>query len=175
MSARVEGHRSGPRRVSRWLHEELPVSGAEATRVAGRFTQDPGDWLPGPARPCGVEQWVVRLTAGPTARSVTCSIGSVWRDGDEYWRRVSWRPSEERGDLLPVERFLPTFDGELGLRLRAGVVALVLEGRYSPPAGALGAALDAAALNRVAMATAQHFLGAVADGLRALPAEAAQS
>lgn len=71
---------------------------------------------------------------------------------------MTWLPTAERDDVLAVEQALPTFSGELGSRRSGRTSELVLHGSYLPPGGRLGAAIDGAALSRVARATSERFL-----------------
>ena len=81
------------------------------------------------------------------------------------WRVLSWDPLGEDEETLPVERMLPAFAGEVGLRV-VGAPTLVVEGSYHPPLGRMGAALDQALLHRVADRTAREFVIAVAKRLQ---------
>lgn len=129
------------------------------------LASDPGRWLPDPARRSGLDGWTVMLWAGPLTRLVMCRIGPVWRIGHVLWRGMDWQPRPERDDVVPLERWLPSLRGEVGLQMRGEVPQLVVEGRYEPPAGAVGHAADAAVLHRVATATAGRFLDDVAERL----------
>lgn len=129
---------------------------------------DPGRWLPCPARRRGIDRWTIDLAAGAFTRSVACHVGPVWRIGDATWRTVSWEPRPEPGDVVTVERLLPFFRGELGLRDDGDGFVLSLRGGYAPPARRIGAAVDTAVLHRVAQATADQFLSDVARNLELL-------
>jgi hypothetical protein len=151
--------------VTRSIRTFLPVPGDPAA-VAAAFSGDPLRWLPQVRRE-GPGRYAMVLHAGAWTRSVSARLGQPWRAGSTQWRSVSWDPI---GDLegTPTERFLPSFDGELGLHLqRAGQVTLILDGRYRPPGGALGAAADTALLHRVARGTTERFLEDVAARLAA--------
>jgi hypothetical protein len=150
--------------VNPTIRLELPVVGA-GHDVARRFAGDPATWLPEPGRWAGDRAWTVSLRAGPAARTVACHVGSCWRDGDESWRHLAWRPVQEAGDPIPVDRLLPEFSGSIGLRVRAGITVLIVEGEYRPPAGRLGQVVDRLALHRVAGATAARFLHGVVGRL----------
>ncbi len=82
------------------------------------------------------------------------------------WRVLSWDPLGEDEETLPVERMLPAFAGEVGLRV-VGAPTLVVEGSYQPPLGHMGAALDQALLHRIADRTVREFVVAVAKRLQA--------
>lgn len=155
--------------MRRPLESECVLDGdLTALRVA--FRSDPGRWLPEPARWHGKGHWNVQVRAGRLSRVVLCQVGGVWRVGEEQWRLLAWEPVEQAGDALPVGRALPAFTGELGVLQRDGHARLVLRGTYTPPAGPIGAAADAAALHRVASATGTQFLEAVAARLARLAA-----
>jgi hypothetical protein len=142
--------------------------------TATRFRGPAAGWLPAPARPSGPRQWVVDLHAGPLVRSVTCRVGDPWTEGPASWRSLAWRPSGERGDLVPIQWLLPSFTGEIGItRSPEDALQLVLRGSYAAPVGVVGAVFDAALLRRVAERTARRFLREVAGRLpvHAEPAE----
>lgn len=137
----------------------LPVIG-DATALAATFDRDPERWLPaGSSDDTG--RWQFTVHAGAMHRAVRASIGAPWRAGSTRWRAIAWDPVTE-------DRLLPSLDGELGLHLESGGRAtLVLDARYRPPGGVLGAAADAVGLNRVARATVERFLEEVAAKLSA--------
>jgi hypothetical protein len=152
--------------VSRSIRTFLPVPGDPAA-VAAAFGGDPLRWLP-QARREGPGRFAMVLHAGAFTRNVSTRLGQPWRAGTTQWRAVSWDPIGDPGEAAPTERFLPSFDGELGLHLqRGGQVTLILDGRYRPPGGALGAAVDTALLHRVARSTTERFLEDVAARLAA--------
>jgi hypothetical protein len=69
---------------------------------------------------------------------------------------IRWEATGPGGGLFPA------LDADITL-VRAGqTTLLVLAGVYRPPLGPLGAALDRAALHRVAAATIRNFLGRLA-------------
>ncbi len=145
----------------------LPVVG-DPTSLARAFDGDPQRWLPA-ARQEGPSRWRIKAHAGSLSRPVMVTIGPPWRASRTYWRTVSWDPVDPQdGAPTALDRFLPTLDGELGLHLRRGGPAtLVLDARYQPPGGALGEAVDALALSRVARGTVERFLEDVAARLAA--------
>jgi hypothetical protein len=153
----------------RRLDVRHPVPGP-APAALERFVDDPGEWLPGPARWRGEATWIVTLWAGPATRTVECRVGPVWTVGGDRWRSLSWTPTPGPTDPLPVDRALPSLTGELGLEVSGGT-SLVLHATYRPPGGPAGRAVDAVALHGVAAHTALRFLDEVAAGLtRAAPA-----
>lgn len=155
--------------MARSIRTFLPVVGEPAV-LAKAFEGDPSRWLPA-ARQEGPDRWRFVAHAGTLSRPVIASVGSPWRAGRARWRSLAWEPIDA-GDGAPatLDRFLPSLDGELGIHLRRGGPAtLMLDARYDPPGGALGAAVDAVALSRVARGTVERFL---ADVVARLSAEA---
>jgi len=143
----------------------LPLAGPSSA-LAAAFCADPGRWLPD-ARADG-QTWVLRLRAGALSRGVRATVGAPWQVGATHWRTVSWDPLPARREALAIDRLLPSLDGELGLHLdTTGRVTLVLDARYRAPGGALGAAIDAVALHRVARETVERLLEEVGARLSA--------
>lgn len=136
----------------------LPVVG-DPVALATAFDGDPARWLPG-ARRDGQDRFVLALRAGSLTRTVRATIGAPWRAGATRWRALSWDPiSTEDGEPAPVDRLLPSLDGELGLHAQSGGrTTLLLDARYRPPGGALGGAMDAVAMHRLARGTVERFL-----------------
>ncbi len=152
--------------MTRSVRTFLPVVG-DADALAEAFEGDPGRWLPA-ARHEGAGRWRVTAHAGSLSRPVAVSVGAPWRAGRTRWRSLSWDPVDPEGGSATVDRFLPSLDGEVGLHLRRGGPAtLVLDARYQPPGGTLGAAADAIALSRVARTTVERFLEEAAARLAA--------
>lgn len=66
----------------------------------------------------------------------------------------------------PTDRLLPSFDGELGLHLgEPGRSTLILDGRYQPPGGRIGTAVDTIALHRLARLTTTSLVSTTAAKL----------
>jgi hypothetical protein len=152
--------------MSRAIRTFLPVPGDPEALVAA-FTGDVTRWLP-EARRDGASHHLLTLHAGAFSRHVRARIGHPWRAGATRWRSVTWDPIGDDGGTAAVERLLPSFDGELGLHVQhAGRSTLILDGRYRPPGGGLGVAVDAALLHRVASATTERLLEDVAARLAA--------
>jgi hypothetical protein len=153
--------------VSTSVRTFLPVVG-EADGLVAAFEGDPSAWLPEGRRE-GPDRWAFTVRAGAFHRPVSALIGHPWRAGQTLWRTVSWDPLPGDREPISLDRFLPSLDGELGLHLEAdgGGGTLVLDARYRPPGGMVGAAVDAVALHRVARHTADRFLEHVAAGLSA--------
>lgn len=136
-----------------------PIAGQQPSI---RLADDPHLWLPGGTRPTGPTTWKVALHVSGVSRVVQMTIDPIAIVGASEWRSLRWDPVSERGDLLPVEHALPTFEGELGLNLRDGHPTLVLTGRYDVPLGWVGVAIDAILLARAARASGIRFLGEIA-------------
>lgn len=146
--------------MTRHIFQTCPTAGDPAA-VRRAFLDDPGSWLPHPARPLGNASWEVLLEAGPVSRRVAMSVGPPWDLGEMTWRILSWQPDEETA----FDRLLPAFSGEIGFRAEPPGT-LVVEGHYAPPGGAVGAAADAFALGRVADTTVHGLVVAVARRLQ---------
>lgn len=145
----------------------LPVVGDPAA-LAAAFESDPQAWLPEPRREGQESRWSVSVRAGALSRTVRTGVGAMWRSGTTRWRSLSWKPAGDTPEPGAVDRFLPSFDGELGLDIVDDEhITLVLDGWYQPPGGVLGTAVDAVALRRVARATMDRFLADVAARLSA--------
>jgi hypothetical protein len=144
----------------------LPVVGTSVGLVEA-FEGDPRRWLPDPRRD-GPDHWILQLRAGALSRQVRAHLGAPWRAGPTRWRSLTWDPLPGEREAVSLDRFLPSFDGELGLHLDpSGGGTLVLDGRYLPPGGPLGAAADAVALHRVAKHTVERFVARLSASLAA--------
>ncbi|MDX1620827.1 MAG: hypothetical protein R3320_07550 [Nitriliruptorales bacterium] len=151
--------------MTRPLNVFLPVAEADPDATIARFLDDPGTWLPEPARRAGADHWRVALRGAGLTRDVEISIDDTWRSGAAVWRRIRWTPVAEEGDVLPLEKLLPGFQGDLGVVRHGEELSLVLAGGYEVPASFLGAAADAAGLNRVARKTGTQFLADIRSAL----------
>jgi hypothetical protein len=145
----------------------LPLSGP-TTELVDRFVGEPS-WLPD-AEPLGDGRWRTTLHGGGFRRTVAARIGDAWTAGSTRWRAISWDPATPEGTAPSrlVEWLLPTFDGELGLHDRGDVASLVVDGRYQPPGGSLGSAVDELALHRVARRTLEGLAAQIATELAPL-------
>lgn len=142
---------------------ELP---GERWPVLEAFLGDPGLWLPPPARPFGLEAWLVRIHGGPLVWPVRMGVGRVWRLPDVYSRTLGWTPlSAPQRDATAA--WLPDFSGRLSIRNVAGTLRLALTGVYRPPGGRLGAVLDQALLHHLASRTSGWLLTEIARHLQA--------
>jgi hypothetical protein len=143
--------------VPRSVRTFLPVVG-DPVALAAAFDGDPARWLPG-ARRDGPDRFILALRAGSLTRTVRAAVGAPWRAGATRWRALSWDPISEDGEHTAMDRLLPSLDGELGLHAQSGGrTTLVLDARYRPPGGALGGAMDAVAMHRLARTTVERFL-----------------
>lgn len=143
--------------MARTIRTFLPVVG-DPTALSDAFTGDPQRWLPGSRRD-GPDTWLLLLRAGALSRTVRATVGEPWRAGGTRWRSLSWDPVPAGGEPGAIDRLLPSLDGELGLHVQpGGAVTLVFDARYLPPGGALGDAVDAVAMSRVARGTVERFL-----------------
>lgn len=151
----------------------LPLS-ALPTDLVERFAGEPA-WLPD-AEPLGDGRWSTTLHAGGFHRTVAVRLGAPWPATTTHWRAISWDPAGPEGSAPSrlAEWLLPTFDGELGLHERGGAASLVIDGRYEPPGGGFGSAVDELALHRVARRTVENLGAAIAAELAPPAAEAAE-
>ncbi len=133
---------------------------------AAVFRGPPERWLPDP-RPNGPGQWRITLHGGGTQRDVQCLVGDPWTTRDGVERHLRWIPLAAEGDVLPVERLLPSLDGELFLVGPSATPSLLLTGEVDVPLGWLGEAVDAVLLGRVAQRTAAAFLRSVGERIAA--------
>ncbi|MFP4233855.1 MAG: hypothetical protein ACLFUG_02885 [Nitriliruptoraceae bacterium] len=142
----------------------LPLSGSPPDLIE-RFAGEP-TWLPD-AEPTADGRWRIALHAGGFHRAVAVRIGEPWMAAATRWRAISWDPAwpESSPPSRLVEWLLPTFDGEIGIHDRGGVASLVIDGRYEPPGGGFGSAVDELALHRVARRTVEGLGAAISSEL----------
>ena len=144
----------------------LPIS-CEPEGLVEAFEGDPGRWLPDSRRD-GPDHWMAPVRAGSLRHTVRVQVGESWRSGTTVWRRLAWEPIAPEGESGLIERALPSLESEVGLHHQQdGRCTLVVDARYDPPGGALGAAADVVALRRVARRTVDSFMQAVAARLSA--------
>ena len=150
--------------MARELRTFQPLEGSAGALTAA-FAADPADWIP-EAKVDQTGGLLFAVHAGSLARRVRATIGDPWHVTRTSWRSVSWEPVTVGDDRTSINRMLPALDGELGIHVDgSGRATLVLDARYLPPGGFLGAAADAVALNRLARQTGQRFLEDVGVGL----------
>jgi len=150
--------------VVRELRAFQPLDGPADALVAA-FTGDAAAWLPDATpRPDG--GWLLSVHGGSWSRDVHAVLGEPWTVTRSTWRSLSWEPLNVTGDSATVTRMLPPLDGELGIHVDgSGRATLIVDARYLPPGGLLGAAADAVALNRLARRTGQRLLQDIGAGL----------
>lgn len=163
------------RPLSRPLTVFLPIE-LPLERAASVLLDAPDRWLPD-ARRAGSEMWLVTLEGPAIDRVVEMTIGAPWHTSEGIWRRLAWTPEPHDADVLPMERLLPAFTGELGVhRAQDGNASLVLTGSYEVPGRRLGEMVDAVLLGRVARMTSTRFLAGISSALTAAaPTERAEA
>lgn len=149
--------------MSRFLRHFLPLE-ADADGVGEVFAGDPERWLPD-ARHVGMDRWSLEVGTDAMSVPVIVTIGAPWHVGSTWWRSWSWEPLPAAAEGASMARLLPNLDAELGLSARDGRPTLLLDGRYDPPGGRFGDAVDAVALGRVARVTVERLLADVAHRL----------
>ena len=152
----------------------LPLGG-DPPDLAERFAGEPS-WLPD-AEPLLDGRWTTTLHGDGFRRPVAVQLGESWQAGRTRWRSISWDPAtpDAQTPSRLVEWLLPIFDGEMALHDRDGTGSLVIDGRYHPPGGGLGSAVDELALHRVARRTLEWLAAAIATELAPTPAGVAGS
>ena len=155
--------------MARELRVFQPLEG-DADALGAAFEGDAAAWLPEASAHGAAVGMTVR--AGGLERHVRASLGAPWHASRTTWRSLSWEPVSGDGDSAQPVRVLPTLDGELGLHVDgSGRTTLVLDARYQPPGGLLGAAVDAVGLHRIARLTGENLLRDVGASLRSLASE----
>lgn len=144
---------------------DLPFRAAEAVLV-----RDPASWLPGLVEETD-EQGRHLLTKVGFGRGlhvrklVEVTVGEPLRVPSRTVVPLRWSTG---ADYSP----LPSMEGDLELApFGPGSCHLAMSGRYTPPYGALGQAIDRSLLHRVAEATVRDFVQRVAGTLRAQAAK----
>lgn len=133
-----------------------PLTG-DAQRLLRSFRGDPAGWLPELTQPGqGHGRWRTYLWGGEVGVLVDLSLGEASAQGTTTLRRIAWDAGSWR---------VPTFDGDLGLRVEDGAAALLLRGRYRPPGGPLGRLADRLLLHRLASSTLDRLLADIAERL----------
>ena len=132
--------------------------------LRAQLRQEPPTWLPDASR-LDDGRWLTTVHGAGLSQTVAMRIGAPWSSTTTLWRTVTWDPLRTPDPAEHSRRPLPSFDGELGLFVSGAVASLVLEGRYHPPGGHLGAVLDGLALHRVAKATLDRLMMDIAGVL----------
>jgi len=155
----------------RELRAFQPLDGPADALVAA-FAGDAATWLPDASpRPDG--GWSMSVHGASWSREVHAALGEPWTVTRSTWRSLSWEPVTVAGD---TNRMLPQLDGEIGIHVdESRRATLIVDARYLPPGGFLGAAADAVALHRLARGTAQRFLQDVGASLLRVAAAASAS
>jgi hypothetical protein len=150
--------------MARELRTFQPLEGP-ADALATAFSAEPAMWLPDTQQDASGALLLV-VHAGSLARRVRATFGQPWHVPRTSWRSISWEPVTVTDEQTSINRLLPALDGELGIHIdESGRATLVLDARYLPPGGFVGAAVDAVALHRLARQTGQRFLEDVGVGL----------
>jgi hypothetical protein len=103
---------------------------------------------------------LARVGALGLCKVVRVHVRELVETGGHAGLAIRWEATGPGGGLFPA------LDADIRLVPAADqTTLLVLEGVYRPPLGALGIALDRAALDRVAAATIRNFLGRLAAGI----------
>lgn len=153
--------------MARELRVFQPLEG-DADSIGAAYEGEAAAWLPVATTSADALRMTVR--AGGLGRNVRVVLGAPWHASRTTWRSLSWEPIN--GDGTQPLRVLPTLDGELGLHVDgSGRATLVLDARYQPPGGLLGAAVDAVALHRIARITGENLLRDIGSALRTLASE----
>lgn len=155
--------------MSSALDVSIPLPAGTGEASARRFAEDPAGWLAADARRSGAA-WQAEVRLGRVRQPVVATVGTLWVDGPERWRSLTWTPVRiVDGIRLADDRRLPTFTGRISLVTMADSrLQLVLAGTYDP-GGRLGSAIDALMLRKVAEITALQLLGDIADRLSRPP------
>lgn len=141
---------------------ELPL-GDVAARLRGG-----GSWLAPHVTAASAEGEATRLRVGPggpawLGKTVTVHLGEPDVADDALLVPITWEATSPSG-------LFPRLEGSLRLvALDPERCELSLSGRYRPPLGRAGQALDDALLAHVARATVRSFLRRVARGLEQSP------
>jgi hypothetical protein len=107
---------------------------------------------------------LARVGAAPGLYKVVhVHVRELAKKDDHAGLAIRWEVSGPVGGLFPA------LDADITLAPAADQASLLaLAGVYRPPLGAVGIALDRAALHRVAAATIRSFLGRLATGITSL-------
>jgi hypothetical protein len=135
--------------------------------VEAGLLDDPAAWVPGIAE--DAESRGERLLAEVgfpmsgerrLAKSVEIELGTVYRIPSKVLLPLTWK-------AIGPEALFPVLEADLEIAaLGPDRTQLSISGRYRPPLGALGRALDRALLHRVAEATVKDFVDRIGETLR---------
>lgn len=131
---------------------------APAGVVRSRLLDGPNAWLADLASDAAAEGESTRLRLGPNgghrmlAKEIAVQVGQPFARGASTVVPVTWT-AHGAAPLFPI------FSGDLEIAAIGGVeTQVVICGKYEPPLGALGEALDRVALHRIAQASIRAFL-----------------
>lgn len=140
---------------------ELPVKNEE---VEAALLRDPGSWLPGLAQ-AATEHGDALLTEvgfGDTVRverTVAMEFSEPIRVAGKMMLPVKWTAAKRAG-------LFPALEADVEVAgLGPARTQLSLSGRYDPPLGAVGRAIDRALFHRIAEATIKDFVDRLAARL----------
>jgi hypothetical protein len=142
---------------------ELDVPFDEAEPALAR---DPTSWLPLIASATDEQGRYLLAEVGFGSllrlhRQVEVEVAEPYRLAGKTLVPIRWSTGAETSPL-------PVMEGDLELApFGAGRCQLSMNGRYSPPLGSLGRALDRALLHRVAEGTVKDFMDRLARALQA--------
>lgn len=134
--------------------------------------QEGGSWLAPHVAAAAADGEAIRLRVGPggpawLGKTVAVRLGRPDRARDALRMAIVW-------EATGASALFPRFEGTLDLAdLDPERCELSLSGRYRPPLGRAGQALDDMVLGRVAQATVRSLLRRVAHGLEQAPAATA--
>jgi hypothetical protein len=136
---------------------DLPVPAEQVERL---ILGDPAAWLPSIAGQAtdhaGVLLAEVGVESGRLTREVRVDVGEPVRLEGSVLLPVTWRAAR-------LEALFPVLEADLQVAaVGPRRTQLSLNGRYQPPLGAVGRALDRTLLHRIAEATVRDFLERVA-------------
>lgn len=153
-------HNLGGMFVRYYVEIPLPPDQVEAALVAA-----PAGWLSALAGEADQRGGclLAEVGVGPLGphlgRRVAVSVGPPLRYPSKTLLPFTWRPASGTG-------LLPDLDGDIELgALGDDRTQIAISGRYRPPLGSLGRAVDRVLLHRVAEATVKDFLDRVAAAL----------
>jgi hypothetical protein len=130
----------------------------EFDQLCAALAEGPESWMPGmfESSTAKITEPEAATPVGRLTRDAKIEVGAAKDAGSEVGVPIIWRS-------LEAQPLFPILSGRLRLyRLPDGTNRLELEGRYEPPAAAIGRAADAATLYGVAQATIDEFVERVA-------------
>jgi hypothetical protein len=149
--------------IRSYLDLSLPFDDAEEGLMA-----EPEVWLPGVAREAQDMGEHLLGQVGfsldddrRVSKDVHIDLGPSFRMPGKTLLPLSWKATGP-------ERLFPSLDADLEIAaLGRSRTQLSISGRYRPPLGVVGKALDRVLLHRVAEATIKDFLDRVGEGIEA--------